>query len=159
MKLITIATLALTLALFSGCSPGGASTTPDSPAVELPWQTDLPKALVAAKAENKMVLLDFTGSDWCPWCIQFDKEALNTDKFATYAKEHLELVQLDFPNTKPQSAELKAANAALQKQYNVEGFPTYVLLNADAKEIGRQVGYAKGGPEAFIAKLDGFSKK
>jgi len=105
------------------------------------------------------VLLDFTGSDWCSWCIKFDQEALSTEKFAEYAKTHLELVQLDFPNTKPQSAELKAANAALQKQYNVDGFPTYVLLNADGKELGRQVGYAKGGPEAFIAELDGFGKK
>ena len=159
MKQITIATLALTLALFSGCSPGGASATPDSPAVELSWQTDVPKALAAAKSENKMVLLDFTGSDWCPACIRFDKDALNTDKFAAYAKEHLELVLLDFPESKPQDAGLKAANAALQKQYNVEGFPTYVLLNPDGKEIGRQLGYAPGGPEAFIAKLEGFGKK
>jgi thioredoxin-related protein len=159
MKPITISTLVLALALFSGCSPKESPTATNSPAVELPWQTDLPKALVAAKAENKMVLLDFTGSDWCSWCIKFDKEALSTEKFAEYAKTHLELVQLDFPNTKPQSAELKAANAALQKKYNVEGFPTFVVLNADGNEIGRQVGYAPGGPDAFIKELDGFSKK
>jgi thioredoxin-related protein len=159
MRQITIISLASALALFSGCSPRESSATPDSPAVALPWQTDLPKALAAAKSENKMVLLDFTGSDWCPWCIQFDKEALDTEKFAAYAKEHLELVLLDFPNSKPQSPELKAANAALQKQYNVDGFPTCVLLNTDGKEIGRQVGYAPGGPEAFTAELEGFSKK
>lgn len=159
MKQITIATLALTLALFSGCSRQESATAPESPAVALPWQTDVPKALMAAKSENKMVLLNFTGSDWCPACIRFDKEALGTDKFAAYAKEHLELVLLDFPENKPQDAGLKAANAALQKQYNIEGFPTYVLLNTDGKEIGRQLGYAEGGPEAFIAKLEGFRKK
>ena len=151
-------TLALMPALLSGCSPKESSVTTDSPAAELPWQTDLPKALAAAKTENKMVLLDFTGSDWCSWCIKFDKEALSTEKFADYAKAHLELVTLDFPDKKPQSDELKAANAALQKKYNVGGFPTFVLLNADGNEVGRQVGYAEGGPEAFIAKLEKFSK-
>jgi len=127
-------------------------------AADLTWGTDLPKALAQAKTDKKMVLLDFTGSDWCGWCIKFDKDTLSTDKFAEYAKSHLELVVLDFPNTKPQSAELKAANAALQKKYEVEGFPTFVLLNADGKEIGRQRGYLAGGPEAFIAKLEKFSK-
>ena len=129
-----------------------------SHAAELNWGTDLTKAMAQAKAEKKMVLLDFTGSDWCGWCIKFDKETLSTDKFAAYAKTHLVLVMLDFPNHKPQSAELKAANAALQKKYEVEGFPTFVLLNADGKEIGRQRGYLAGGPDAFIAKLEKFNK-
>ena len=123
-------------------------------AAELNWGTDLPKALAQAKTDKKMVLLNFTGSDWCGWCIKFDKDTLSTEKFATFAKAHLELVTLDFPNSKPQSAELKAANAALQKKYNVEGFPTFVLLDATGKEVWRQVGYLAGGPETFIAKLE-----
>jgi thioredoxin-related protein len=127
-------------------------------AADLNWGTDLPKALAQAKSDKKLVLLDFTGSDWCGWCIKFDKDVLSTDQFANYAKTHLELVTLDFPNKKPQSDALKSANAALQKKYGVDGFPTFVLLNADGKELGRQVGYAPGGPEAFIAKLEGFSK-
>jgi protein disulfide-isomerase len=127
-------------------------------AADLNWSTDLSKAQATAKAEHKMVLLDFTGSDWCGWCMKFDKEALSTDKFADYAKAHLELVVVDFPNKKPQSDELKAANKALAEKYGVDGYPTFVLLNSDGKEIGRQVGYAPGGPEAFIAKLEGFSK-
>jgi thioredoxin-related protein len=129
-----------------------------SQAAELNWGTDFPKALAQAKADKKVVLLDFTGSDWCIWCIKFDKEALDTDKFAGYAKAHLELVTLDFPNKKPQSDALKAANAALKDKYKIEGFPTFILLDAEGKEIGRQVGYAPGGPEAFIAKLEKFSK-
>ena len=100
-----------------------------------------------------MVLMDFTGSDWCGWCKKFDKETLSTDKFADYAKAHLELVTVDFPNKKPQSDELKAANHSLAEKYGVEGYPTFVVLNADGKEIGRQVGYAPGGPEAFNAQL------
>jgi thiol-disulfide isomerase/thioredoxin len=125
----------------------------------LSWGTDLPVALNQARSDNKMVLLDFTGSDWCPWCIKFDHDVLSTDEFASYAKNKLELVQLDFPRTKPQSADLKQANAELAKRFNVEGYPTYVLLNPSGNELGRQVGYAEGGPAAFIAKLDGFGKR
>jgi protein disulfide-isomerase len=156
MKKLTITTLGLVLALFSGCAP--KESAPAAAESALPWQTDLPKALAEAKAENKMVLMDFTGSDWCGWCIKFDQETLSTEKFAAYAKTNLALVVVDFPNKKPQSDELKAANADLQKKYGVEGFPTFVVLNADGKEIGRQVGYAPGGPDAFIAKLGKFNK-
>jgi protein disulfide-isomerase len=128
-------------------------------AADLNWGTDLPKALAQAKTDNKTVLLDFTGSDWCGWCIKFDKETLSQDKFAEYARAHLELVTVDFPNKKPQSDALKAANKALGEKYGVDGYPTFVVLDADGKEIGRQVGYAPGGPEAFIAKLEGYGKK
>jgi len=128
-------------------------------AADLNWGTDLPKALAQAKAENKMVLMDFTGSDWCGWCKKFDKDTLSTDKFAEFAKAHLVLVVVDFPREKPQSAALTTANKALSQKYGVDGFPTFVVLNADGKEIGRQVGYAAGGPEAFIAKLEKFNKQ
>jgi protein disulfide-isomerase len=128
-------------------------------AADLSWGTDLPKAQAQAKTDKKMVLLDFTGSDWCGWCMKFDKETLSTDKFADYAKSHLELVVVDFPNKKSQSDALKAANKALGEKYGVNGYPTFVVLNADGKEIGRQVGYAPGGPDAFIAKLEGYSKQ
>ncbi len=104
-------------------------------AAELNWGTDLPKALAQAKSDKKLVLIDFTGSDWCPWCIKFDKEVLDTDKFATYANSHLELVLADFPRNKPQSAALKTANAGLQKKYNIDGFPTLVVLNSDGKLV------------------------
>jgi protein disulfide-isomerase len=125
-------------------------------ASQLSWGTDLPAALNQARSENKRVLLDFTGSDWCPWCIKFDHEVLSTDKFAAYAKDKLVLVLLDFPRTKPQNETLKQANEALAKRFGVKGYPTYVLLNDAGKELGRQVGYAEGGPDAFTAKLESF---
>ncbi len=128
-------------------------------AAELSWTTDLPKALEQAKTEKKLVLLNFTGSDWCPWCIKFDKEVFSTPEFAQYAKDHLVLVMVDFPRRKELSAQLQDANKALQKKYAVDGFPTYVVLSAEGQEVGRQVGYAPGGPKAFVEKLDGFKKK
>jgi thioredoxin-related protein len=125
-------------------------------AAETVWQTDLPKAETQAKAEHKIVLLDFTGSDWCGWCIKFRKEVLDTPEFQAYAAKNVVLVELDFPHNKAISDDLKKANAALKTQYNVNGFPTLVVLDSTGKEIGRQVGYAEGGPSAFIAKLEGY---
>lgn len=126
---------------------------------ELPWATSLPKALEQAKAENKIVLLDFTGSDWCVWCIKFDDDILSKPEFASYAKTNLVMVMLDFPNAKKQSEAVKKANKDLQGKFKVEGFPTYVALTPDGKEIGRQVGYLSGGPQAFIAELEKFRKQ
>jgi protein disulfide-isomerase len=123
------------------------------------WGTDLPGALNQAQSENKLVLLDFTGSDWCPWCIKFDQDVLSTDAFAAYARARLVLVKLDFPRHTEQSDALKQANRELSQKFNVDGFPTYVLLNSDGRELGRQVGYAGGGPNAFISELEGFSKR
>jgi protein disulfide-isomerase len=123
------------------------------------WGTDLPQALNRARSENKLVLLDFTGSDWCPWCIKFDQEVLSTGKFAAYAGQKLELVKVDFLRHTPQSDELKQANSALAKKFGVNGYPTYVLLNSDGGELGRQVGYRPGGPDAFIKELDGFGRR
>ena len=128
------------------------------PASESSWGTDLPAALNRARSENRMVLLDFTGSDWCGWCIKFDQDVLSMDKFAGYAKSKLVLVRLDFPHHKEQDAALKQANEQLSQRFGVNGFPTFVLLNSAGKELWRQVGYAEGGPDAFIAELDRFGR-
>lgn len=126
-------------------------------ASDLNWTTDFSQALERARQEDKRVLLDFTGSDWCPWCIKFDHEVLSTDQFATYAQSKLELVRVDFPRTKPQDDALKQANQALAQRYNVSGYPTFVLVNYAGNELGRQSGYAAGGPRAFIARLEKFA--
>ena len=125
-------------------------------AAEAEWLTDLPKALAKAKAENKKMLLDFTGSDWCGWCVKFNKEVLSKPEFIEYAAKNLVLVELDFPQKKQLPAKLDKANKSLQSKYKVNGFPTFVVLDSQGKEVGRQEGYAKGGPAAFIAKLEGF---
>ena len=102
-------------------------------AVETQWLTDLPKAQAQAKAENKIVLMDFTGSDWCPWCIKFKKEVLDTAEFQEYAAKNVVLVELDYPSKKVQSAELKKANAALKDPIRHPRLP-----DAGRAEQGRQ---------------------
>lgn len=141
------------VALMACCAVAGIH------AAELNWLTDLPKAEAQAKDENKLVLMDFTGSDWCPWCKKMDKDTLEQQQFADYAQKNLVLVLVDFPNSKPQSAELKAANAALAKKYGVDGYPTLIAVKPDGSVVMTQVGYLEGGPQAFIDEIDAAKKK
>ena len=123
------------------------------------WQTDFAAAQAAAKKDNKAILLDFTGSDWCGWCIKMKKESLDQKEFTEFARKNVVLVEVDFPNDKAKvSAETRKQNEALQKEYKVSGFPTFVLIDAEGKELGRQVGYLKGGPSAFVAKINEWTK-
>ena len=122
------------------------------------WMTDFEAAKVKAKAENKPMLLDFTGSDWCGWCIKLDKEVFGEAAFKDYAAAELVLVELDFPEGKGQSAELKAQNEALAKQYGVRGFPTILLLSPDGKLI-EKTGYERGGAEAYVEHIKGILAK
>src|SRR6266478_4278624 len=81
------------------------------------WLTDLPKAQAKAKEEKKLVLMDFTGSDWCGFCIKLNKEVFSKPEFTEYAKKNLVLVEVDFPTKKELSAAQKKANAALKEKY------------------------------------------
>ncbi|MGH7942468.1 MAG: thioredoxin family protein [Limisphaerales bacterium] len=128
-------------------------------AADLNWLTDLPKAEAQAKGQNKLVLMDFTGSDWCGWCKKLDKDTFSKREFADYAQKNLVLVQLDFPMNKPQPDELKAANAVLAKKYNIQGYPTLIALKPDGTVVWTQVGYLEGGPQALIDQLDAAKKK
>ena len=125
---------------------------------ELQWLTDLPKAQAQAKAEKKLVMLDFTGSDWCGWCIKLNKEVFSTPEFASYAKTNLVLMEVDFPRQKKLPENVKAANEALLKKYGVEGFPTIIVLNGEGKKVG-ELNYEPGGPKVFIKSLEALKKK
>ena len=122
-------------------------------AAELNWGTDAPAAQAQAKADKKIVLLNFTGSDWCGWCMELDKEVFSTPEFAKFAKDNVVLVKVDFPRHKQLSSEQKAANQALQTKYSIQGYPTIIVLNGEGKKIG-ELGYMEGGPTAFIAELN-----
>lgn len=119
------------------------------------WTEDYAKALAQAKTEHKKVLLDFTGSDWCGWCKKIDAEVFDTQKFKDYAAKHLVLVKVDFPRSVPQSSEVKAQNEKLQKQHNVDGFPTLMIVDGNGKKVWEQSGYRPGGPDAFIKSVQG----
>lgn len=125
-------------------------------AADTAWQTNFTQALATAKAQNKTVLVNFTGSDWCGFCIKLHKQVFDTPQFSEYAKKNLVLVEADFPRrTKLAPAQAKA-NEALKAKYEpkFEGFPTILLVDGNGKKLGEEVGYGGDSPEAYIAKLE-----
>lgn len=116
------------------------------------WHTNLESAKKIAAKENKPILIDFSGSDWCGWCIKLDKEVFSETAFKDYAKDNLVLVLLDFPRKKQIDATTKAINKELMENYGVKGFPTVILIDSNGKLIA-QTGYRKGGAAAYVAHL------
>jgi thioredoxin-related protein len=121
------------------------------------WVTDYKKAQEDAKAGKKLMLLEFTGSDWCGWCMKLDKEVFSTPEFQNYASRNLILVKLDFPRRRPQTEALKKQNEQLAQKYGIQGFPTIIVLNGQGEKVG-ELGYTDGGPSPFLAKLETLPK-
>ncbi len=114
------------------------------------WLDNYEKAVAAAKASNKPILADFTGSDWCHWCKKLDTEVFATKEFQDWAEKNVVLLKLDFPRRLPQSSEVKKQNKELSQKFRIGGFPTVVFLSASGEKIG-ETGYVEGGPEKWIA--------
>jgi len=112
------------------------------------WVESWDKAVAAAKKDKKLILADFTGSDWCGWCIKLHKEVFDLKDFKDWAAKNVVLLELDFPHKKAQTDELKAQNKKLLDKYGVEGFPTILVLDADGKKVG-ELGYMEGGPAVW----------
>jgi protein disulfide-isomerase len=121
------------------------------------WLTDFEQAKAEASSRKVPILADFSGSDWCSWCIRLDREVFSQDAFKDYAKDNVVLFLADFPNSKPQPEKMKAQNRALAEKYGIEGFPTVLLLDADGKVLGR-TGYQSGGAKAYIEHINGLIK-
>lgn len=125
-------------------------------AAEPTWLTDLDAAKAQGVKENKPVLVDFTGSDWCPPCKALHKQVFESAEFAAVASQYV-LVELDYPKSKPQSPELKAKNTALSKQFGITGFPTVLLLDAKTGEVfGKTVGFGGQTAKDYLDKLASF---
>jgi thioredoxin-related protein len=122
------------------------------------WLTSYDQAQKEAQAQHKLLLMDFTGSDWCGWCMKLNKEVFSQPQFKDYAGKALVLLEVDFPRQKAQSAETRKQNQELAQQYQVEGFPTLVVLNGDGRKLWQYDGYFADGPAAFIAQLEKLRK-
>jgi thioredoxin-related protein len=147
MKIVSLRSLASLFAfLLLGLSASASEVT---------WLTDYDQAVSKAKAEKHPILVDFTGSDWCPVCAQMEKDVLSLPQFEAYAKKNLVLLRLDFPVGRPLPQKLQDQNNALQARYGVEGFPTFLVIDPTGKVLQHYVGYLPGGPAAFIAMVNG----
>lgn len=116
------------------------------------WGTNYEEATAAAAKDNKDILMDFTGSDWCGWCIKLQKEVFTTDGFKQEAPKHFVMLELDFPQQKELPKELKEQNEKLQEKYAIEGFPTIILADAKGRPYAK-TGYMPGGPTAYNEHL------
>ncbi|WP_310377455.1 thioredoxin family protein [Flavobacterium sp.] len=133
-------------------------------AQELNWQTDVNKAIAMSNKTKKPMLLFFTGSDWCGWCIRLQNEVFKKPEFAKWAKENVILVELDYPRRVPQTDQIKKQNADLQQAFAIQGYPTIWFANATVKDgkpnfkgLG-STGYVAGGPAAWLAAANGIIK-
>ena len=122
------------------------------------WLTDISKAQAEAKASHKLLLLDFTGSDWCIWCKKLEAEVFSKPEFQDYARDHLVLMTVDFPRKNPLTPEVRKQNQELAQKFGIQGFPTIVVLNGTGKQVG-ELGYQPGGPSAFVQELQKLPKE
>ncbi len=116
------------------------------------WLQDVEKAMQEAKKKDLPVMINFSGSDWCGWCIKLDKEVFSRDKFRKFARENLVLVLADFPRAKEQDEAVSKQNKKLLEKYGVRGFPTILLVDSKGDVIAR-TGYRPGGSGKYVAHL------
>jgi thioredoxin-related protein len=116
------------------------------------WETDFARASEAAAKQGRYMLLNFTGSDWCGWCVKLDKEVFSRNDFKSYAKSNLVCMVVDFPRSKGQSKKLKAQNSQLAQKYSIKGYPSILILSPEGALVGR-TGYKDGGAKAYVQHL------
>lgn len=116
------------------------------------WLTNFDEAKKLAAKTGKPILADFSGSDWCGWCMKLENEVFSQKEFKDYAKDNLILLLVDYPQNKPQTEAVKKQNQAMMATYGIRGFPTVLLLNKDGKEIAR-TGYRQGGAKDYVKYL------
>lgn len=151
MKTVRALLFGLAALTFAGSAPAGSE-----------WLTDYQKAQEQAKADHKLLFINFTGSDWCGFCILLDRQVFSKPEFKDYASKNLVLLEVDFPRMggprwKAQSDAQRKQNEQLAAKYQIFGFPTIVVLNGEGKIVG-ELGYMEGGAQPFISELEKLRK-
>lgn len=116
------------------------------------WVNDFNAAKATAAEQKKDLLLDFTGSDWCGWCIRLKEEVFSKAEFQEDAPKHFVLVELDYPREKKLPEEIVKQNETLRDEYQIRGYPTILLTDATGRPYA-QTGYRYGGAEEYVKHL------
>ncbi len=155
-----LAAISITVCIVGGCSmklaaPGWFRLTPDSPAEQPGLFVAYEEAVSRSNETGKPLLLLFTGSDWCTWCMRLDEEVFQTPEFEQWATDHVVMVEVDFPQSDTMPGDQKVLNETLKQQYDdhISGFPTVVFVTPDGDVIGK-LGYEKGGAKAWTRKAE-----
>lgn len=129
-----------------------AAVAPETTEPVSSWLVSYEAALAQAKERNLPILINFSGSDWCGWCIKLMNEVFSKPEFISYANDNLVLLNLDFPRKTQLPPAQAKANEDLAQRFGIEGFPTVILLDSSGTKIG-QTGYQPGGPDKYISHL------
>ncbi len=124
------------------------------------WTMDYAAAAKLAKEKNLPMMLNFTGSDWCGWCKLMDKGVFAKDEWKAYAAKNAVLVTIDFPNDQDIVPEKYVArNKELQRQFGVQGYPTYIVLDSDGEtQLGKLGAGRDKTPSSFIEEFKGVTR-
>jgi len=122
------------------------------------WHTNWSAAQAESKRTGKPILMNFTGSNWCGWCVKLKKEVFSTPEFASWANKKVVLMELDYPRPNKQAADIQKQNDELRDKYNIQGYPSILFVNAKGEVLG-DYGYDEGGPKVWTANAEKLLKK
>ena len=135
-----IAVLAVFLAVFSAF--GGIA-----------WNDNFGKAQEEAQKTGKPILMLFTGSDWCGFCIRMDKDAFSKPGFQKFIQANFVMFKADFPRRTKLQPGIAAQNRDLARQYGVRGYPTVLIVNAEGAVLAK-TGFIRGNEKAYRAEYE-----
>jgi len=157
--ILTAALAAPIIALGLWCSIALAGENPPSqPAVQAGWLTSPEEAMTIAQKEGKDILVDFSGSDWCGWCVKLEEEVFSTKEWASTGAKKYVMLLADFPRSKELPKEQKERNEKLKSEFMIQGFPSIFLLDASGAPYAK-TGYQPGGPGKYMEHLNGLSRQ
>tara|TARA_Y100000385_G_scaffold79583_1_gene81086 strand:- start:1274 stop:1741 length:468 start_codon:yes stop_codon:yes gene_type:complete len=129
----------------------------------LNWHTDLNKAVNISITDKKPIMLFFTGSDWCGWCMRLKKEVFNFPEFEIWSRDNVVLVELDFPRRKTIDPKILNQNRELARMFGVSGYPTIWFVNPQRLDSNKlnfiklgKLGYLAGGTNKWISSAENF---
>lgn len=117
------------------------------------WHTDFEEARALAEEEEKVVMIEFHGSDWCPPCIALNDNVLSTEAFKALAEEELVLVNADFPRKTKLAKDQEEHNRELGERFGLQVFPTVVLVEPDGTVLEKMTGYPRDGVDGFLESI------
>ena len=125
------------------------------------WTQDYDAAQKLAAEKKLPILINFTGSDWCGWCMLMDKKVFSQDEWKNFAKDNVVLAYINFPRNKALvPMHFVTRNSQLAEKYGIKGYPTYIVLSSDGKTVLGKLGASRdANPKDFIAKFNALIKK
>ncbi len=120
------------------------------------WLVSFEQAKDLAAKEGKDILMEFTGSDWCPPCKALKAKVLDAEVFQEQVPPQYVLLKLDNPRDKSQQTPEEIAQyKRLSAEFRIEGVPTIILADAQGRPFAKRVGYGGTPAEEYVSDLIG----